>query len=696
MKTRYLLLTPLLVAIGAGAAAPIDVVGPTGSMSFGATVNVLDNGNVIVTDPEYSTSAALRLGAVYLYSVNGTLISTLTGSSPNDIVGSGGIVPLTNGNFVVVSDFWVNKSPVDPENTLGAVTWVDGRTGLSGVVSSNNSIVGATSPGFAGQMRATALPNGNYVVQSNWWTLDGYSVGAVTLGSGSGDVTGQISIANSLYGSTQNDDVGIIVKPLPSSNFLVITSTWSHGAASSAGAVTWCSGTTGCVGPVSAANSLIGSTPGDEVGNVAVLANGNYVVTAPWRDAKGFPVCSATWGDGTKGVFGEITEDNSLLGDETTGGAIYAVPLSNGNYVVGTPHWHDVGAATWADGFGPTADTISAGNSLVGTTIDSGIGQNVVALTNGNYVLASPNWSSDNSDSFQGAVTWVDGSHRTSGIISQANSFVGSSPSGYVGAEVLPLANGNYVASSASWDDGNASYAGEATWFDGSRPTTGISSSSNSLVGVGNYDEVAIAVVGLANGNYVVGSANWDGSTINEPGAATWGDGTQGVSGFVTPTSSLVGDSAAAVGLPIALNNGSYLLVSSAWNQYSGVILWEDGTTPLSGTPSLSDGLRGATSQDEIGFGGVTTYKNNNYVVFSPSCCVAKVPGGGAVTLLHGNGRPPTTLPDDTTVYGLVHAGGFQIRFDYNENSDVLAVGRQLENVVSILNDDPIFKSSFD
>ena len=41
---------------------------------------------------------------------------------------------------------------------------------------------------------------------------------------------------------------------------------WDNGAATNAGAVTWGSGTAGVSGVVSSANSLVGSTANDQVG----------------------------------------------------------------------------------------------------------------------------------------------------------------------------------------------------------------------------------------------------------------------------------------------------------------------------------------------------------------------------------------------------------------------------------------------
>ena len=63
------------------------------------------------------------------------LITTLTGSQPGDFVGTGGVTALTNGNYVVISPYWGNGAVDD----VGAVTWGNGTTGISGPVSPANS-----------------------------------------------------------------------------------------------------------------------------------------------------------------------------------------------------------------------------------------------------------------------------------------------------------------------------------------------------------------------------------------------------------------------------------------------------------------------------------------------------------------------------------------------------------------------------
>src|ERR1700712_4752842 len=93
----FLFLLAALLQTAFAHSAQIDILGPTGSVAFGTLVKVLPNGNIVVTDPKFSSNR----GAVYLYSSSGTLLSTLTGSSPDDKVGSNGITVLKNGNFVI-------------------------------------------------------------------------------------------------------------------------------------------------------------------------------------------------------------------------------------------------------------------------------------------------------------------------------------------------------------------------------------------------------------------------------------------------------------------------------------------------------------------------------------------------------------------------------------------------------------------
>src|SRR5688572_16197607 len=93
---------------------------PAPGNHFGAAVVPLANGNVAISAPG-DDAGGEDAGAVYLFSGStGALISTLTGGSAGDAVGSGGLTGLTGGNFVVCSPWWQNGAAT----YAGAVTWI--------------------------------------------------------------------------------------------------------------------------------------------------------------------------------------------------------------------------------------------------------------------------------------------------------------------------------------------------------------------------------------------------------------------------------------------------------------------------------------------------------------------------------------------------------------------------------------------
>lgn len=365
------LLVLFLLSIWVDAANKIDIVGPEGSNSFGHYVKALPNGNIVVVDPDYRDGVNSKVGAVFLYDgSNGELISVLTGSTTNDQVGYYfGITVLANGNFLVFSPTWDNGAVED----AGAVTWVDGTTGLNGVVSPTNSLVGSAAydqVGFSGEYSGVwILSNGNYLVQSNYWD-NGTVVdaGAVTWGNGMTGITGTVSSENSLVGSTNNDSIGNRIWTLTNGNFVVESPYWDNGPIQDVGAVTWGNGMTGINGVVSSANSLVGSTAHDHVGNggVEALTNGNFVVISSFWDNG--PIVNAgaiTWGNGSTGINGIVSSTNSLIGSAANDevGSEGVTALKNGNYVVRNS-W--IGAVTLCASDGSTVGPITEYNSVLG------------------------------------------------------------------------------------------------------------------------------------------------------------------------------------------------------------------------------------------------------------------------------------------------------------------------------------------
>ena len=70
------------------------------------------------------------------------------------------------------------------------------------------------------------------------------------------------------------------------------------------------------------------------------------------------------------------------------------------------------------------------------------------------------------------------------------------------------------------------------TWGNGTTGVSGVVSAANSLVGSTASDLVgSTGVTALTNGNYVVVSRNWDNGSVVNAGAATWGNGTTGSAG---------------------------------------------------------------------------------------------------------------------------------------------------------------------
>jgi hypothetical protein len=606
---------------------------PSSGNNFGSAVVVLGNGNVVITAPMDDTGAT-NVGAVYLYDGStAALISELHGSHAEDQVGSGGVVRLSNENFVAISPNWDGTA-----TDVGAVTWGSSTSGVSGVVSAANSLVGSTLSDKVGSNGVTALTHGNYVVVSiSWDNGPVVNAGAVTWGDGTVGVKGAVSTANSLVGSVASDFVGSGgVLALGNGNYVVTSTAWDNGTATSAGAVTWGDGTIGVKGTVSAANSLVGSRTSDVIGNVGVveLSNGNYVVISDvWNNGAVASAGAVTWGSGTVGVKGVVSAANSLVGSTQSDrvGELGVTVLTNGNYVVLSPQWHngglvDAGAATWGDGTHGVMGVISAANSLIGTSAGDAITGygGVKALSNGNYVVCSPMW--DNGAAWDvGAVTWADGSVGIKGPVSTANSLYGTSNTDQVGNGFTALPNGNYVVRSTLWDNGGAFDAGAVTWVNGATGLTGPVTVANSLVGSNRFDNVGTGMTVLTNGNYVVRSHNWDNGAIANVGAATWGDGTAGLTGPVSAANSLIGSvSGDLVGEDtlIALTNGNYVVRSRFWDNgtatSAGAVTWGNGWGGTIGMVSASNSLVGTTTNDQVGSGGVVALSNGNYVVLSP------------------------------------------------------------------------------
>jgi hypothetical protein len=647
------------------------------SADFGTHVVPLTNGNVVITAPG-DDRGANNAGAVFLFNgATGKLISKITGSSVGDRVGSYGVLALPNGNFVIFSPQWRSGAKVD----VGAVTWGHGVTGVSGVVSASNSLVGSNQYDKVGSEKAKVVGLSNYVVMSRHFQSVGSGKGAATWCNGNTGRIGYISSANSLVGGRENETVGGFsagLQVLPNRNYLVFTGNRVGNA------ITWGNGESGAHGLVSSLNSLTGdswtsSIPSSPEG-VVVLANGNYVVVSPgWDRGSWVDAGAVTWGSADYGVTGQISPMNSLVGTRAYQNVAVSgvVALANGNYLVRSPTW-----ITWCDGTTPRTGELLESDSMVGYI--NGVSGIIVTLPNGNFLVADPEADTDpllGVGTAAGAVTWFDGSKANAGVFDPANALVGEMfdrlgskievlsngnyivigprratctwghasvgvrgvvsqqnslvcPALYTNThEAFPLANGNYVVVTSGMRlDVNNDQIGSVTWCNGTTGRIGSVTASNSLLGGQSYDEIGNAgVIPLTNGNYVVLSSLWKNSSGHKVGAATWCRGDGETSGIVSAANSLIGsilgDSEFING--VALPNGNYLVVRPMWDrgdsENHGAVTWCPGNAAFPHIVSVSNSLIGSFKQN---LGKILPFESippiriladGDYVVRSPS-----------------------------------------------------------------------------
>lgn len=634
-------------------AQSITLQGPAGSGKFGTNIVTLSNGNYVIADPEYDEGPIEDVGAVYLYNgITHELISTLKGSTTGDQIGTE-ILPLSDNLYAVTSITWSNGTASE----AGAITWCSSTTGIDGVVSGSNSLLGASENDHVGYP-LQMLSNGKYVLATPEWDNGLIAdVGAVTLIDVTAPPTGEISTANSMVGSSLNDRIGINIAPLKNGNFAIFSPFWDNNEIEDAGAVTWIPGSvTILTGEVTTSNSLYGTTENDMVGLTGnLLFNGNFLIISPfWSSENAMSAGAVTWVNGSTGATGPINAGNSLVGssDEDVVGINHAEALpTNSNYVVSSPQWDngdiaDVGAVTWASGATGITGEINETNSLIGTNANDQISSNYVTpLSNGNYVVVSPNWKNGTEDN-AGAVTWANGTTGITDEINSSNSLVGSLENDWIGSnDVYELTNGNYVVASPRWNNGTATVAGAATWGNGTTGITGAVSAANSLVGTSANDEVGnVGIAPLLNGNYVVGSTDWNSSTTNKVGAVTWGNGDSGTSGVVSSSNSLTGTTKDDFYylLITPLQNGNYVIATPYWNNgaatRAGAVTWANGSASMSGEISSSISLIGTAENDLIGDNGILDLPNGNYIVPSPYWNNGSVSEAGAITWSNGTG----------------------------------------------------------
>lgn len=689
---RWLLLPLSWLALQAQA-VQIELTPPAGSVAFGDDVVVLPNGNIVVRDSQASIPAA-GAGAVHLFAPDGTLISTLRGASANDSVGNFGIRVLANGHFVVGSRYFDNGAI---ENA-GAVTWCHASTGCSGTVSAANSLIGTSAFQQLGQV--IALANGHYLVASSGFDNGALvNVGAVIWCNGNSGRTGTLTAANALVGSSANDSIGSgAVLLLANGDAVIASPFWDNGAAINTGAVTRISGSGGLVGNVSAANSRVATTADSRIGSggLVALANGHYVIVShSFDNGADADVGAVTWCSGLSACIGAVTPANSLIGalPGDAVGSAGATALANGNYVVASGRVDiggvtDAGAVTLVNGSAAFSGVVGAANSLHGSTAMDRVGEDrVSALANGNYVVRSTLW--DNGAIVNaGASTFGNGSSGITGPVSVANSLVGSTANDNVGYAYM-LANGNYVVYSQFWDNGAAADVGSVAWCSGTSGCSGAISAANALVGTSG-SPIGARVLALANGNYVVGSPQWDNAASADVGAVTWASGTSGRVGTVSAANSMIGASAGDhLGSYLReLADGSFVATSPDFDLGAtldvGAVLRLPGHSASVGMLSGANTLRGSQAGDQFGASNVDALPDGRLVVQSEYFDNGAISEAGATALIPVGGLTGP-VPAANQVIGLIADQGSAQYYGYDAVRGQIAVGHGPDNRVTLL-----------
>jgi filamentous hemagglutinin family protein len=609
----------------------------------GTSVSLLSGSTFAILTPGWSDGAgavSFGTGKNGFFGGGGSIsaANSLVGSAAGDGVGSGGIVPLVNGDDVVLSPNW--------NQGAGAVTWVDPRSGVTGVVSSTNSLLGASAGDAIGSGGIVQLNNGvNYLVLSP--DFDG-GAGAITNCSNGSGRDDTVSTFNSLVGASTSEHLGTEDSIIDTTYgyYLVTDASYGDGA----GAVTWNASNIGTTGVVGAGNSLVGSSSTDAIGSGGIVLLPivqNYVVLSPsWSGGTG----AVTFGNGSSGISGAVGAGNSLVGSQTSDhlGSGGVTVLGNGNYAVLSPDWNNAtGAVTLASaGFG-VSGAVSSSNSYVGASAGDQVGSGGISSVNGaTSVILSPNF-----DDGAGAVTQVlaDFSpfNAPAGVVSSSNSLVGAAAGDHIGSDgVVNIANG-YLVLSPDWNGGR----GAITENLNSAALTGVVSSANSLVGASASDHVGVAgtVVDSGSNYFLVDDPGYD----NGAGAVTYGGENSPTIGVVGAGNSLVGSSpgdAVGSGGVVALPNSSYIVLSPDWNSGAGAVTLGGQNGIVAGVVGGSNSLIGSASGDHIGSAGVVSVGSgsSSYAVLSPEWNG----GRGALTIVSANANVTGTVSASNSLVG--------------------------------------------
>ena len=683
----------------------ISLVGNSVNDLSSPSVVQLNNGNYVVAC--YSYSYSLGNGAVSWCS--GTASTPGVVGSGRSFIGGASVTLLANGNYVVGNSSYDFGGATDS----GFAAWCSGTSASPvGYPGYYNCLYGSSQYQQVGS-DVTALANGNFVVRSarpaSWDNQ--YYYGAVTWASGTGNTYGQVHTGNSLYGNYRYDNVGGGgIYALPNGNYVVCSPDcdWAgyqypDNYYSRGGVVNCLSGTQSSAGTPTGYNHIRGSYNylyagqqgyryiGEAAGSggITVMPDSSFIILSPqvYNSSYG-SVGAITWANGNMSLPNNtINSGNSLVGGSFV--ALWSVsvrPLPSGYVAFGTYQLNNYTGAQWMYCCAGMSGTFTIGTGaswgIAGNNQNDYVGNGAMTiLPNGNFVFQSPYASSS-----AGAITWHHGSSYSTpnGYLSTGNSLMGYSSGDLNNASVGVLSNGNYTVQNTGWNAGR----GFVLLGVSNAPITGYFSSSVALVGSSTNDYLRV-IATLSNGDYIVGSPNWDNGASADVGSLTYCSGSAVRSGTLSSVNALVGASAGdqiGNGGVLPMPGGGFVLGSTlakvAGVTNAGSVIWVANSGAFTGTLAATNGLTGSSTGDQVGSGGLLPLTNGLCVVRSPYWNNGILKQAGAISLIKPNAGNPGPVSVTNSVLGLVRgdangAGSAMVAaYDYANSQLIVAHGR--------------------
>ena len=519
--------------------------------SGSGTVTELRNNNFVISTTRFSIENAPSVGSVFL--VDGDtgeqIGETIVGDVQFDSVGSGGIVELSNSNFVVAS-------PSDSEGgvmSAGSVQLVDGETGEP----IGPPIVGDVAyDGIGGQV--ISLTNNNFVVSSPFDNEGGVErAGSLRLVDGN---TGA-QIGPPLIGDLTNDLSWVRVTALSNGNYVVIATLDDENGVVDAGSVRLMDGTTGLQIAVVAIGDVTADLFGPEVyGNyfgrttITELSNNNFVVASPHDDENGIvDAGSVRLINGNTGVQIGATIIGDAANDQL--GSAGITELDNNIFIIGSSFDDDgavanVGSVQMING--NTGSPIAS--ILRGDSADDGIGAVIKGIGHSNFLVVS---SLDDVGGIvdAGSVRVINGSSGNQ----IGSGLSGDMPGDFTGSgRVVALENGNFAVISSADSEGGVANAGSIRLVNG---RTG-EQIGNALIGDVPGDFQSPTITTLSNGNYVVKARSDDEAGVEDASSVRLMSGSAGGQIGPAQVGDVERDDLGNLGITV-LNNDNYVIVSS-------------------------------------------------------------------------------------------------------------------------------------